>query len=115
MANTATRRTLALLGVLLGPAPGLAATPADGGPGGATAYRCVNPSSGASWRMTVDDRRATVDANPAKIAQAEISWFDPADSSYNVFDRDSGKLTASIASSTGGYFRHAHCAPEAGR
>jgi hypothetical protein len=59
--------------------------------------------------MLVDPRRAVVDGNPAKINDAAISWFDPTDGSYNTFDRNTGKLTASIASSTGGYFRYAHC------
>jgi hypothetical protein len=81
----------------------------SGGQAGSAVYTCVNPVSGAAWRISVDYRRATVDANPAKISETEMSWFDPSDSSYNTLNRETGRLTSSVASSTGGYFRYARC------
>jgi hypothetical protein len=97
--------------ILVALAVGAAIAAHDSAPAEAAslAYTCVNPASRTAWPMLVDDRRATVDANPAKITNAEISWFDPRDGSYNIFNRTTGELTASIASSTGGYFRYAHC------
>jgi hypothetical protein len=74
-----------------------------------TAITCTNPVSGTSWQITIDFRKATVDSNPAEIKRAEISWFDPKDGGNYILDRKSGNLTASVASSTGGYFRHGRC------
>jgi len=74
-----------------------------------TAITCVNPVSGTSWQIVIDYGKATVDSNPAEITQAAISWFDPKDGGNNRLDRKSGDLTASVASSTGGYFRHGRC------
>jgi hypothetical protein len=74
-----------------------------------TAITCVNPVSGTSWQIVVDYGKATVDSNPAEITQAAITWFDPKDGGNNRLDRESGDLTASVASSTGGYFRHGRC------
>ena len=75
-----------------------------------TAITCTNPASGASWQVTIDYRRSTVDANPAEITRAEISWFDPKDGGHYTLDRRTGALTAAVASSTGGYFRYGRCA-----
>jgi hypothetical protein len=77
-----------------------------------TAITCTNPVSGTSWQIVIDYRQATVDSNPAKITPAEISWFDPKDSGNYTLDRKSGALTASVASSTGGYFRRGRCGLE---
>jgi hypothetical protein len=74
------------------------------------AITCTNPASGASWRVTIDYGRSTVDANPAKITSAAISWYDPTDGGNYTLDRKTGELTGSVASSTGGYFRHGRCA-----
>jgi hypothetical protein len=74
-----------------------------------TAITCTNPVSGTSWQITIDFRKATVDSNPAEIKRAVISWFDPKDGGNYTLDRKSGDLTASVASSTGGYFRHNRC------
>ena len=74
-----------------------------------TAITCTNPVSGTSWQITIDFRKATVDSNPAEIKRAAISWFDPKDGGNYTLDRKSGDLTASVASSTGGYFRHNRC------
>ncbi|MGC2414591.1 MAG: hypothetical protein WA459_18080 [Stellaceae bacterium] len=74
------------------------------------AITCTNPVSGTSWQITIDYRKSTVDTNTATIAPAVISWFDPKDGGNYTLDRKSGDLRAGIASSTGGYFRRAHCA-----
>jgi hypothetical protein len=76
------------------------------------AITCTNPVSGASWQIAIDYRNATVDANRAKITQAQISWFDPKDGGNYTLERKSGELTAGVASSTGGYFRRARCTLE---
>jgi hypothetical protein len=80
------------------------AAPEDG-----RAITCTNPANGASWQVKIDYRNATVDANPAAITDAGISWFDPKDGGNYTLDRQSGQLTAAVASSTGGYFRYAQC------
>jgi hypothetical protein len=78
----------------------------------AVAVTCTNPVSGTSWQITVDYRNSTVDAHPAEITRTAISWFDPKDGGNYTLDLNSGALTALVASSTGGYFRHARCALE---
>ncbi len=80
-----------------------------------TTVTCTNPTSGTSWQITIDFDKATVDSNRAKITEAKISWFDPADGGNYTLDRKSGDLTASVASSTGGYFRHSRCRLEKSR
>jgi hypothetical protein len=77
-----------------------------------TAVTCTNPVSGASWQITIDYRNSTVDSNPAEIKRTAISWFDIKEGSNYTLDLRSGELTAIVASSTGGYFRHARCALE---
>jgi hypothetical protein len=77
-----------------------------------TAITCTNPVSGTSWQIIIDYSKATVDSNPAEIKRTEISWFDPKDGGNYTLDRKSGNLTASVASSTGGYFRHGRCSLE---
>jgi hypothetical protein len=74
-----------------------------------TPITCINPVSGTSWQIVINYGKATVDSNPADITRAGISWFDPKDGGNYRLDRTSGDLTASVASSTGGYFRHARC------
>jgi hypothetical protein len=86
--------------------PALAAdTPAAG-----TAVTCTNPASGVTWQIMIDYGRGTVDANPARISDAEISWQDAKDRWNYTLDRKSGKLTVIVASSTGGYFLYDTCA-----
>jgi hypothetical protein len=63
----------------------------------------------------IDYRKSTVDSHPAEITRAAISWFDPKDGGHYTLDRTSGNLTASVASSTGGYFRHERCRLEESR
>ncbi len=70
---------------------------------------CTNPASGATWQISIDYGRATVDANPAKVSDAEISWHDTKDGGNYTLDRKSGNLTVVVASSTGGYFLHDRC------
>lgn len=70
---------------------------------------CTNPSSGASWQISVDYDRATVDANAARLSDTEISWRDGKVGANYLLDLRSGELTVTVASSTGGYFLHDHC------
>ena len=48
-------------------------------PHGETAITCTNVSSGANWQIKIDYDKGTVDSNPARISDAEISWHDPSD------------------------------------
>jgi hypothetical protein len=80
-----------------------------------TAITCTNPMSGTSWQIAIDFERATVDSHRAEITEAKISWFDPTDGGNYTLDRKSGDLTAIVASSTGGYFRHGRCILEKSR
>jgi hypothetical protein len=75
-----------------------------------SAVTCTNPASGVIWQITIDYGRATVDANPARISDAEIAWQDAKDHWNYTLDRKSGKLTVVVASSTGGYFIYDTCA-----
>jgi hypothetical protein len=70
---------------------------------------CTNPANGWTWQISIDYDRATVDANPAQVSEAEISWHDARDGGNYTLDRRSGELTVIVASSTGGYFLHDHC------
>jgi hypothetical protein len=76
---------------------------------GATAMTCTNPASGASWVISIDYDNRTVDANPAQISAAQISWHDARDGGNYTLDRASGELTVVLASSTGGYFLQDRC------
>ena len=100
-----TRSLAAVIGAL---AVGIA-VPANGeAPRGATAITCTNPVSGASWQIRIDYDRSTVDSNPARISDAEISWRDTNGWNYRL-DRKSGALTVMLASATGGNFLHHRC------
>lgn len=103
-------RDRALAAGIAGLAAGLA-VPAINGTAQQTAaaITCTNPISGFSWQILIDYRDATVDTRPAAITPAAITWFDPKDRSYYRLDRQSGNLGATVASSTGGYSRHARC------
>jgi hypothetical protein len=76
---------------------------------GEAAITCTNLASGTSWQIKVDYDKATVDSNPARISDAEISWHDPSDGGNYTLDRKSAKLTAIVASSTGGYSLFHRC------
>ena len=78
-------------------------------PHGETAITCTNVSSGANWQIKIDYDKGTVDSNPARISDAEISWHDPSDGGTYRLDRKSEKLTVVIASSTGGYSLFHRC------
>jgi hypothetical protein len=81
----------------------------DTAQGGETPIACTNPVSGASWQIKIDYDKRTVDSNPASISDVEISWHDPADGGNYTLDRESGKLTVIIASSTAGHFLYDQC------
>ena len=76
---------------------------------GETAITCTNPASGVTWQITIDYDKGTVDANPAQISDAKISWHEPKDGGNYTLDRTSGNLTVIVASSTGGYFLYDRC------
>jgi hypothetical protein len=76
------------------------------------AVTCTNPVSGTRWQIAIDYEGRTVDANPARISEREISWHDAKDGGNYTLDRKSGALTVIGASSTGGYFLHDQCEPE---
>jgi hypothetical protein len=76
---------------------------------GETATTCTNVASGANWQIRIDYDRATVDSNPARISDAQISWRDASDGGNYTLDRKSGKLTVILASSTGGSFFYHRC------
>lgn len=76
---------------------------------GAIAITCTNPYSGASWQIKIDYNQHTVDANPAEIDEATISWRDAANGWRYALDRKSGKLTVTVASATGGNFLYDSC------
>ena len=76
---------------------------------GGVAVTCTNPFSGASWQIAIDYDLKTVDANPARIDDMEISWRDAKDGWRYTLDRKSGALTVVLASATGGNFLHDQC------
>jgi hypothetical protein len=78
---------------------------------GGVAVTCTNPFSGASWQIAIDYDRRTVDSNPARISEAEISWRDAKDGWNYTLNRKSGKLTVILASATGGNFLFDNCDP----
>jgi hypothetical protein len=94
--------TGALAAIAMGSATGEA-------PHGAGPTICTNVASGANWQIKIDYDKATVDSNPARISDTQISWRDAADGGNYTLDRKSGKLTAILASSTGGSFFYHQC------
>jgi hypothetical protein len=87
------------------------AAPAIGAeaPRGETAVTCTNVASGANFQIRIDYDKGTVDSNPARISDAQISWHAASDGGNYTLDRKSEKLTAIVASSTGGYFVYHRC------
>jgi hypothetical protein len=85
--------------------------PAIGGEAlhGEIAVTCTNVASGSNWQIKIDYDRGTVDSNPARISDAQISWHDASDGGNYTLDRKSEKLTVIVASSTGGYFLYHRC------
>ena len=70
---------------------------------------CTNPFSGVSWQIAIDYDLKTVDSNPARIDETEISWRDAKDGWRYTLDRKSGALTVILASATGGNFLFDQC------
>jgi hypothetical protein len=103
-------RLTRLLGAISALAVGLAA-PAIGkeAPRGEIPVTCTNIASGANFQIRIDYDKGTVDSNPARISDAQISWHDASDGGNYTLDRKSEKLTAIVASSTGGYFVYHRC------
>ena len=89
--------------IMAAPATSAEAPPSD------TATVCTNLASGANWQIKIDYGKATVDSNPARISDAQISWRDATDGGNYTLDRKSGKLTVILASSTGGSFFYHQC------
>jgi hypothetical protein len=90
-------------------AVGVAGPAMSGEPRGETAVACSNPASDATWQIRIDYDRSTVDTNPARISDAEISWRDAKDGWKYTLDRKSGNLTVILASATGGNFLYDRC------
>jgi hypothetical protein len=78
---------------------------------GQASITCTNPYSGTRWQINVDYDRSTVDSSPAHISEETISWQAENGWRYSL-DRKSGKLTVTLASSTGGNFLHDQCKPD---
>ena len=99
-------RLIAAIGLAMAiAAPAIGAEPQAGE--GATT--CTNLYSGSNWQIRIDYGKATVDSNPARISDAQISWRDASDGGNYTLDRKSGKLTVILASSTGGSFFYHQC------
>ena len=79
---------------------------------GEAAITCTNPASGVSWQVRIDYDKGTVDSNPARISDTQISWHDATDGGNYTLDRKSGKLTVIFASSTAGHFIYDQCGLE---
>src|SRR6202171_6248121 len=86
-------------------APGIGAA----GARGETAVPCTTVSTGANWQIRIDFDKATVDSNPARISDTQISWHDATDGGNYTLDRKSGNLTVIFASSTAGHFIYDRC------
>src|SRR5262249_48624149 len=78
---------------------------------GGGAITRTKPFRAPSWQIAIDYDRRTVDSNPARISDAEISWRDAKDGWNYTLNRKSGKLTVILASATGGNFLYDHCSP----
>ena len=96
------------LGLALG-AIALAGALGTGAEAGKSVITCTNPASGTQWQIRIDYDQSTVDSNPARIGDGDISWHDASDGGNYTLDRKSGNLTVVVASSTGGYFLYDRC------
>jgi len=68
-----------------------------------TLIRCVNTVSGAGWTLALDGARGVADGRPARFGPRWVNWNDAAGSSTFALDRNSGALTVTRGSSTGGW------------
>lgn len=100
-------RLVAIFGGLAAGMAGFAA-PAAAQPA-TSVLSCTNPASGATWQIHVDFAQGTVDANAARISDDTVVWHDAKDGGNYALDRKTGKLTVTVASSTGGYFLYDRC------
>ena len=97
-------RAAAIVALAAGVAAANGAAEAEGVP-----VTCTNPFSGASWQIAIDYDLKTVDSNPARIDETEISWRDAKDGWRYTLNRKSGALTVVLASATGGNFLFDQC------
>jgi len=78
-------------------------------PAGAPTILCVNPASGASWTVALNEAGQQADGHAARFGVREISWSNPSDGGAYELDRASGALEITRASSTGGYVTFDRC------
>ncbi|HEV2366047.1 MAG TPA: hypothetical protein VGS12_17825 [Caulobacteraceae bacterium] len=78
------------------------------GPADATGIACVNPASGFAWTFKLDPASHSVDGSPASFGGDRIAWADESGAAFE-FKPDSGDLTVTRASSTGGYIVRDRC------
>jgi hypothetical protein len=97
--------------VLAAAAAAAPVVPAFGAKQAEMVLTCTNLVSGAKWLVKVNFENSTVDSNPARISDTEISWHDAAGGGNYTLDRKTGSLTVVFASSTGGYSINDRCAP----
>lgn len=90
-------------------AAGASVAPAFGAQQAGMVLACTNLVSGAGWLIKINFEDSTVDSNPARISNTEISWHDATGGGNYTLDRKTGNLTVVFASSTGGYFIHDRC------
>ena len=73
-------------------------------------FICTNPFSHVTWPIYIDCYRHMVNSSPARVSAGSISWFGAKHGQHFTLNRSTGTLTVVVASSTGGYFLHDHCA-----
>ena len=78
-------------------------------PPGAPMLFCINPASGASWTLDLNEAGRLADGHAARFAAREITWSNPSDGGAYELDRASGALEITRASSTGGYVTFDRC------
>jgi len=75
----------------------------------AARLHCLNPASGTEWDLAVDYAKRTVDQKAAEFTATDIIWHDSDAGPNYDFDRSSGVMTKTVASSTGGYIISDRC------
>jgi len=78
-------------------------------PPGAPMVLCVNPASGASWTVELNQTGQLADGHVAQFGAGEITWSNPSDGGAYELNRASGALEITRASSTGGYVTFDRC------